>query len=97
MSSEKPIVPIDLNQTIRERLIQRYGHNVGKRLIKVIQDCIAKHKGAPVDKKTLKQCIIDNLGKDESGENIFSSNPGDITDGNLNQILMLFSIWATVG
>lgn len=95
LSNEAPppkIRPIDLNQTIRQRLIQRYGHLLGKRLVKVIQDCIAKGKGAPVEKAQLKQCIIENLGTD-----IFKSNPGDITDTNLDQILMLFAIWATVG
>ena len=78
---------IDLNQTIKHRLIERYGPNIGKALTECIQECISE--GKEIDKDELKNCIKACLkGK--------KMNPV-ITDSNLNKIIIILGHWITVG
>ncbi|MFX0039366.1 MAG: hypothetical protein ACFFCY_12180 [Promethearchaeota archaeon] len=82
---------INFKQSIKGRLINRYGKKLGSKLVKCFKKCLAKGGGKPVDTEELKQCIIECLGE------YYKSNPGEITEENLNQILILCGYWATVG
>ena len=76
---------IDLNQTLRHRLIERYGPTIGRRIAEAIQECIVEgHTGT-----ALRDCIKKQL------QDIIDT--GKLTDANIDNIFSLMGSWATVG
>lgn len=59
-------VRIDLNQSIRSRLIERYGPTLGKTIAQAIQQCIADGKRG----KDLKDCIQTRFKEKLDKENV---------------------------
>ncbi|NVM36820.1 MAG: hypothetical protein HWN81_14585 [Candidatus Lokiarchaeota archaeon] len=78
-------VRIDLNQTLRHRLIEKYGPSIGPRIAEAIQECIvAGHTGT-----ALRDCIKGRL------KDLITA--GNVTDVNLDNIMSLMGHWVTVG
>ena len=78
-------VRIDLNQTVRHRLIERYGPTIGRRIAEAIQECIVEgHTGT-----ALRDCIKKRL------QDIIDT--GKMTEANIDNIYSLMDHWATVG
>ena len=78
-------VRIDLNQTLKYRLIERYGPKVGRKIAEAIQECIVEgYRG-----KDLQDCIKGKI------QNLIDT--GKVTNANLDGIVNLMSQWVTVG
>ena len=78
-------VRIDLNQTLRHRLIERYGPSVGRKIAEAIQECIvAGHRGT-----ALRDCIREKI------QDLITA--GNVTDTNLDNIMGLMGHWETIG
>ena len=76
---------IDLNQTLRHRLIERYGPTIGRKIAQGIQECIVEgHTGT-----ALRDCIKARL------QDILDA--GNVTDANIDKIFSLMGHWETVG
>jgi hypothetical protein len=50
---------IDMNQSLKHLIYQKYGRTGGRQLVRCIQDCLVKHD-KPAD---IKKCINDCLKK----------------------------------
>ncbi|MFX0036666.1 MAG: hypothetical protein ACFE9I_13620 [Candidatus Hermodarchaeota archaeon] len=80
-----PNLRIDLNQTIRHRLIERHGPRIGLIITECIQECIAAgYKGNDL-KDCIEKCLSDKL-KEEDYKAI------DIDD-----VFGLLGHWVTAG
>ena len=78
-------VRIDLNQTLRNRLIERYGPTIGRRIAEAIQECIVEgHTGT-----ALSDCVKKRLKDEIDAEKI--------TVANLDNIFSLMEHWVTIG
>lgn len=76
---------IDLNQTLRNRLIERYGPSVGNSITEAIQECIVEgHTGT-----VLRDCVKKRL------QDVIEA--GKMTDANIDNIFSLMDHWATIG
>jgi len=78
-------VRIDLNQTLRHRLIERYGPGIGRRIAEGIQECIREGNTGTA----LRDCIQGRL------QDLVDAN--EINNENIDKIFSLMSIWETVG
>lgn len=78
-------VRIDLNQTLRHRLIERYGPSTGRLIAEAIQECIVEgHRGTD-----LKNCVQNRIKE--------LIDTGKVTATNLDNIMNLMGWWETVG
>jgi len=78
-------VRIDLNQTLRHRLIERYGPTIGRKIAQGIQECIVEgHTGT-----ALRDCIRERI------QDLITA--GNVTDANIDKIFSLMGHWETVG
>ena len=78
-------VRIDLNQTLRHRLIEKYGPTIGRKIAEAIQECIvAGHSG-----QALRDCIRERI------QDLITA--GNVTDANLDDVMSLMAHWVTVG
>lgn len=77
---------IDLNQSIKHRLIERYGCKVGKKLACCIQNCLIE--GNWKRKQVIaciKECLAEEIKEDK------------INEENITRIWWTLGFWHTVG
>ncbi len=85
-----PNVRIDLKQTIRHRLIERYGPAIGEDLAECIQECISNGvQISKTDQKVMIKAIKECLKKK-------GLNPA-ISDDNLKEVCTILGYWVTAG
>ena len=85
-----PNVRIDLKQTIRHRLIERYGPTLGETLAECIAKCISEGvQVSKTDQKEMREKIKACLK--EKG-----LNPA-ISDDNLKDVCVILGYWVTAG
>lgn len=78
-------VRIDLNQTLRHRLIERYGPRIGRRIAEAIQECVVEGKRGT----ELRDCIKARLKE--------ILDAGNMTEENIDNIYSLMGHWVTIG
>ncbi|MFX1499873.1 MAG: hypothetical protein ACFFDH_02785 [Promethearchaeota archaeon] len=78
-------VRIDVNQTLKHRLIEKYGPTIGRKISEAIQECIVEgHTGT-----ALSDCIRNRL------QDIIKT--GKIDNANIDEIFNLMRSWICVG
>ncbi len=61
----KRFLRIDMNQSLKDLIIERWGCTIGKKFVCCIQDAIAKGKDRAEVLDRLKKCLSDEIEKGE--------------------------------
>ncbi|MFX1469157.1 MAG: hypothetical protein ACFFB8_10875 [Promethearchaeota archaeon] len=74
-----------MNQTIRNRLIERHGRRIGRIISECIQECIAAGKTGNDLKVCIEQCLSEKLRESE------------LKAIDLDGIFIILAHWVTAG